>query len=110
MFYIELTLIRCYIVYSCGVRELWRFVGQFFAGAYGLHTLVNPPVGVAQTMIVGNRLLDRTLGVLHLVKPLCCHLCHPLLKRLRLGRRNGLYQAEKLLCISLKCPFRNAII
>ena len=59
-----------------------------------------PRENISQSLIIYHSLVDAFLRVLHLLQPCARHLCHPLLERLCLGRRNGLYKTEQLLCIS----------
>jgi hypothetical protein len=61
------------------------FVRKQFAYLYALQSLINPTFRIAQTTIVLHSLFDREFWVLHLVKPFCCHLSHPSLKRLSFG-------------------------
>ena len=70
------------------------FVSKFLTHFDATEPLVNPFVTVAQATVVGIRLLEVQFRVLHLVDAQGRNRSHPLLKRLGLGRRDGLNQAE----------------
>ncbi len=76
------------------------FIGEVLAYLYRLQPLVNPVVGITQPFVVCQCLLDAQFGVLYLVEPVGCHLCHPLLERLCFGGWNGLDKAEELFSVS----------
>jgi len=57
---------------------------------------LTPFFGVAEALIISHHLLNGELWILNLIDALTGHLCHPKLKRLCFGRRDGLNQAEKL--------------
>ena len=71
-------------------------VGEVLTHFNGLEALVNPRIGVAKTLVVGNGLVDRFLWILQLFQPLRSDLRHPLLEGFCLRRWDGLDETKNL--------------
>ena len=89
-----------YLVYRIAIGDVERGWGNLRHPRHASHivdkalllTSIHLQVLIERSLgLIYHSLVDAFLRVLHLLQPCACHLCHPQLERLCLGKRNGLY-------------------
>src|SRR4030043_149773 len=82
---------------------MFPLVGKFFPNRNATHTFFDPIVGITLRLVECPRPLCRQLWVFYFLYPLIANLCKPAFERLRLGRRDGLNDAEDAFSVGTVC-------